>query len=769
MTRHDPAAYDPPPLEGSLDELTGSTRDLIERLARRNHDVWARQRMNDGWAYGPETDPSRKIHRNLVDYDELSDSEKEYDRLMAIETWKQLIVNGFQVVPPAEDWRAVDAEADERARTFKRRLEAGELIPHAELLAEWTAQERNPRRWARFPSLYGLVAQQLLQVGEPDQCYDVATAGLKVLPGNPALVRWQALALLELSATRRALDTLAALRRRHDDGETRGFHAYAALRYADEIRGRRAAGGAAAKDEAAQERRSLEFALDEYRKASSPRPVWNLMFQVGAAIVATRIGRPDAPEAVRAAADALAAFATTAASGIDEFWQHAFAGQLALLGPEPGAAIDHFRTANKHAEHRHGLVNTCARVARGLAAGLDEDMRQDIEECFALPTVVVFAGHMFDQQGQRQPRFPAGNADAVKRAIKNRLRKVGNVIGYASAAAGADLLFHEAVNELGGDSHVVLPFQREAFFRDSVALPGLDVGRMRDQFDGVLERAVEVSELCRQQLIPGSGSYDYCNRVLFGMALLHADRVSGRLQTVCVWDGKPGNGPGGTAAVAQMWQECGHRASIIDMPPAPPAAADSATRHAPPWTTIRPGETVNHAILFADVRGFSKLSEEQLAVFIDHYLGGIGGMLRPAAPIHAHTAGDGLYMVFRSCRDAGLFGLDLAELRARRSPEWLARGLPEDLDVRVAIHYGPVLFRKDPVTGQPSYFGQHVSRAARLEPITELNSVFVTYEFAAWARTENVTEFACDYLGKLQFAKAYGDSGTYALRRLEGT
>jgi len=769
-----PSHYDPPPRDLSTLDLTGSTQDLIETLARCNHDVWARGRLDEGWVYGPETDPQRKTHRCLVAYEELPESEKDFDRGMAIETWKQLVVHGFRVLPPEDDWRATDTEADRQAALLRGRLERGEPIPHAELMAEWLAQERDPRRWARHPSLYGLVAQQLLHVGEPDQSYDVATAGLRLVPGNPALVRWQAMALLELAAPRRAVDCLTNLLARHDDAETRGFLAYARMRYADELGGRTTA-GTGRSELAAAERQALAQAHEDFCGATSSLPVWRLMFLVSRALVAARLGRPDLDEAVRQAEAELAAFAPAAGSATEVFWRHAFAGLLGLLGADPAAAVGEFHAAARQAEHRHGLIAIVSRIVRRQAAGLDEHTRLSIERCFIRPTVVVFAGHMFDQPGNGPPRFPAAAAETVRNSIRRALLDCDTLIGFGSAACGADLLFHEVVAEMGGDSHVVLPYERDAFCSDSVALPGLDAEAMRARFDAALDRAVEVSELCRQQLVPGSGSYTYCNRVLFGMALLHADRVGGVVRPMCLWDGRPGRGPGGTSAVTQMWVECGYRPTIIPLPSVPPAAspqsvggplpADLSAAGRP--AAARPVETVNQAILFADVRGFSKLSEEQLAAFIDHYIGTVGAMCRPTAPIHAHTAGDGLYMVFRTCREAGLFGLDLADLRQRQGPTFAALGLPVELDIRVAIHYGPVLFRLNPVTGQPDYFGQHVSRAARLEPVTALNSVFVTYEFAAWARTENITEFACDYLGRLDFAKAYGNSAAYALRRLD--
>jgi class 3 adenylate cyclase len=767
-------AYDPPRLDRSLVDLTGFTEQLIEAFARQNHDVWARQKLDTGHVLGDAIDPDKKTHNCLVDYSELSEEQKEFDRLMAIETWKQLVIHGFQVVPPRDGWRARDDAADVRAAELKHTLETGGVITHARLLKEWKDQEADPRLWARYPVLYSLMAQRLLNVGEADNCYDVARAGLRILPGNPALTRWQAMALVELSATRKALELMSDLRRRHDEPETRGFLAYAALRHADELLYRRTAHGDDPTSPAPEEQRLLKLALEEYRGAQSDRPLFRAMFSVGAAIVASRLGHPDTQISISAAHATLARAEREPETTLDVFWRHTFAGELALLESRVDDAIASFRESGQYAERRFGLINSSYRMARTLSVGFGDDVRHEIEGCFKLPTVVVFAGHMFDQPGQTPARFPAAMAAAVKSRILNQLRDLGDVIGYASAASGSDILFHEAVREIDGDSYAVLPYHRERFFEDSVALPGLDSGSIRSQFQSVLDGAVEVVELCPQQLVPGSASHDYCNRVLLGMARLHADRLSARLQPMCVWDGRPGNGPGGTASAERMWKECGHDTIIINPADVNHRGAVGRAVAAPASgaglssVVLRASETTNHAILFADVRGFSKLSEEQLSEFIEHYLGRVGVMLKkPYAPIQSHTSGDGLYMVFKSCRDAGLFGLELSEMRAKHCEEWTAIGLPPDLDIRVALHFGPVLYRMDPITRKPSYFGQHVSRAARLEPVTDLNSVFVTFEFAAWASTENITEFTCDYLGKPEFAKGYGNSSVYALRRLD--
>ena len=70
-------------------------------LAKNTHDVWARQRIAEGWRYGPQRDDSRKEHPGLVAYEELSDSEQEYDRNTALQTLQAIIALGYRIEKPA--------------------------------------------------------------------------------------------------------------------------------------------------------------------------------------------------------------------------------------------------------------------------------------------------------------------------------------------------------------------------------------------------------------------------------------------------------------------------------------------------------------------------------------------------------------------------------------------------------------------------------------------------------------------------------------------
>lgn len=91
------STYTPRPVELSDVVLPADLEPLIEQMAKNVHDVWAENRINDGWRYGPERNDERKEHPCLVEYDELPDSEREYDRNTAIGTLKLILKLGFKI------------------------------------------------------------------------------------------------------------------------------------------------------------------------------------------------------------------------------------------------------------------------------------------------------------------------------------------------------------------------------------------------------------------------------------------------------------------------------------------------------------------------------------------------------------------------------------------------------------------------------------------------------------------------------------------------
>jgi hypothetical protein len=89
--------YEPRPIGTGHVALPDGIHDLIEQLAEHNHDIWARQRMAEGWTYGPERNDAKRQHPDLVPYGRLPDAEQEYDRQTAVGLIKAIVALGYRV------------------------------------------------------------------------------------------------------------------------------------------------------------------------------------------------------------------------------------------------------------------------------------------------------------------------------------------------------------------------------------------------------------------------------------------------------------------------------------------------------------------------------------------------------------------------------------------------------------------------------------------------------------------------------------------------
>lgn len=90
-------AYTPNPIDTSEVLLPEELMELIEKIADNVHDVWAEGRISEGWTYGNEKNPETKTTPLLVPYNELPESEKDYDRNTALETLKLIVKLGYSI------------------------------------------------------------------------------------------------------------------------------------------------------------------------------------------------------------------------------------------------------------------------------------------------------------------------------------------------------------------------------------------------------------------------------------------------------------------------------------------------------------------------------------------------------------------------------------------------------------------------------------------------------------------------------------------------
>jgi ryanodine receptor 2 len=90
--------YIPKPIDTGDIRLGEDIEQLCEQLAKNTHEVWSATRLKDGWTYGPVRDDQKLTHPCLIPYDELPESEKEYDRNTSQETLKLIIKLGYKIV-----------------------------------------------------------------------------------------------------------------------------------------------------------------------------------------------------------------------------------------------------------------------------------------------------------------------------------------------------------------------------------------------------------------------------------------------------------------------------------------------------------------------------------------------------------------------------------------------------------------------------------------------------------------------------------------------
>ena len=627
----------------------------------------------------------------------------------------------------------------------------------AGLMAIWRARDLD--EWSRSPDVYRVLSESILGQGEPLLAYDVIREGLDVWPADVRLRQLQGLSLARSGATERANALLEQLRREgQTDEETLGM---LGRTYKD----------LATRALTAEVRyKYLKQAAEIYAQAFvGTGGCWS---GINAATINLLMGNEAAARQFACGVRDQCQEAVLK-NGEDDYWALAALGEAALILQRWPEAKEWYERAAQAGAGRYGDLHSTRRNAHLILQHWKVDP-QEIDGCLRLPPIVVFAGHMIDRHDRAEPRFPKDMEKAVAAEIATWIDRVKPSFGFASAACGADILFLEAMLERGAEVSVVLPYNREEFVRDSVDfLAGSD---WRKRFERVMTQAARVLVASDEKLQIGGVSYDFCNQLLLGLAAIRSQQLESELIPLVVWNGKPGDGPGGVSSVVENWRTLGYKLAVIDLEKIRVSGAERgrAAGTSVEISKIKPAEISSTAgsgfgsrlvsILFADAVGFSKLSEVEVPRFVDEFLGAIAQLSSRFGEsiVAKNTWGDGLYFVFSTVDGAGRFALQLADLASQT--KWEEKGLRADLNLRIALHAGPAYEFDDPITGNRSYSGTHVSRAARLEPITPAGQVYATEAFAALAAAHRSADFTSEYVGQTPMAKGYGTMPTYHVR-----
>ena len=89
--------FKPDPIDTKDIVLSPELQELTEKIAQSVHNVWAKNRIDEGWKYGKNRDDVKKETPCLVPYEDLPEEEKDYDRNTALETLKAIISLGYKI------------------------------------------------------------------------------------------------------------------------------------------------------------------------------------------------------------------------------------------------------------------------------------------------------------------------------------------------------------------------------------------------------------------------------------------------------------------------------------------------------------------------------------------------------------------------------------------------------------------------------------------------------------------------------------------------
>jgi ryanodine receptor 2 len=92
--------YTPHPRDTTTVALPAGITALTEQLAENAHEVWAAERIAQGWTHGARRDDVARCHPCLVPYAELSEAEKTFDRATALQTLRLILALGYTIVSP---------------------------------------------------------------------------------------------------------------------------------------------------------------------------------------------------------------------------------------------------------------------------------------------------------------------------------------------------------------------------------------------------------------------------------------------------------------------------------------------------------------------------------------------------------------------------------------------------------------------------------------------------------------------------------------------
>jgi class 3 adenylate cyclase/tetratricopeptide (TPR) repeat protein len=615
-------------------------------------------------------------------------------------------------------------------------------------------------RWGKDSDQYLLYGIKSLELGHPSIAYEIFMEGLKQVSNHPELTYRAALALSRCRSTASAGVMINQLLERIPESGPITADAYS-------LAGRLAKDQWAmtadtekktrlAWDSTAKYKRAYKISKDYYPGINAA----SMSILAGDEIYGKKLAENIKSQCIKLISQ----------NKNDDYWLTATLGEAYLLLNQQEESAKWYQKAKTSIKNDYGNLASIRRQVKLLKEVIPVD--DEIIKLLNIPSVVVFTGHMIDAANRENGRFTPDMVIPVKKAIVDAIERLGTDFGYCSAACGADILFIEAMLESDREVHIILPFKQDDFLETSVSFAGES---WVQRFNNVLSRVESIHYATEEGYLNDDTLFEYCASLMSGMAILRADLLESEPVLLSVMESDGEMKTGGTSNNVLNWKRCGHKMEIIDLNKIKPKPSKETSNHSNKNHNklINNNTSLSHSLsreiktmLFADVVGFSKLAEEESPNFFVNFLNKVAETINSQfeLPVFCNTWGDGLFLVYDDIEVAADVALCLRD--AVLDNDWVKFGLPEETNIRIGMHAGPVFSANDPIINKTNFYGSHVNRAARIEPITTPGSIFISEQTACLLTLTNNQNYICDYLGPIDLAKRYGTGVLYRLRRM---
>lgn len=186
------------------------------------------------------------------------------------------------------------------------------------------------------------------------------------------------------------------------------------------------------------------------------------------------------------------------------------------------------------------------------------------EERWEPRKVFLFSGHMIDKPNREEPRFPAEKENIAAEAISAKLDELDagkEDLALCGGACGGDLLFAEACLQRGLRLELRIPFDEPTFLSESVIFAG---DAWRDRFYKVKDNENTQLHILPDEIgiLPQKvDPYSRNNRWQLYTALAYGPE---KVRFICLWNGKSGDGPGGTKHMLEEVKKHSGRVYVLD-------------------------------------------------------------------------------------------------------------------------------------------------------------------------------------------------------------